>query len=936
MCGISWCFLQAHTVPEQCITSALKYRGPDCACSHDVPAWNGMARLAATVLHMRGADTAAQPLILSDGSLFAWNGEAFSGLPCPSDESDTLALAAKLSARLSALPSGAGLRVDPTDIQRSVLLAVRDVFSSFQGPFAFLLWHSSSQTLVFGRDPVGRRSLLLLRPTSGAGETDWLTASPVQQQEEDMMHSAQLPATAFDSFILTSTGPVDSSPVDAWACHEIEPSGVHGLCMQAPSAEPWTTRKWRLCRLPWRVASRLPPLPLLSGTALSFPAADVDPTLSLSSLALLHHLGQAVRVRVQTIAAGHTTVQQMHKSVVYDASASPATIMEALSELGVSYPSAGDRPTTPLPANATHALLRHMGQDPADACMHVHGTGASVAVLFSGGLDSMILARLAHEYTPADQPIDLINVDFSADRRSPDRLAAWAGLRALQSSCPGRVWQFICADDSLEDALQPARAERCLRLTKPRTSVMDFNIGTALWTAAQGVGFVDMIVQTSEDGRSVQAHVAVEPAATSAGDAQGATAGSAPSLRYGSARTDAGLSDKYRLSDFQVEHGRGCGGSAPPSLAHPFSGLRGACSVDELNTAIRHSVAGDAEAYKMLEVQVQRLTASHSAAVLSFNESMHLNEEQPTRPAASAPMKPSISGGGKPADRSCQALHKGKPCLGMSGGKCVRGMCKQCCVRAQQGVGQGRWDGAGVGPGDEVECPVHKPAARGTAAEVAQSAASSSASATGPPDPTAPRRVRVLIRSSARAVLVGIGADEYMAGYGRHRTAFQGNEDSVGPAGWSRLASELELDTTRLWLRNLGRDDRLVSDSGREMRSPFLDENFTAFLATLPLPFIADLRLPHGVGDKRILRGAAYLLGLTEASVLVKRAIHFGSRIAKAANVTAFGSNRKANRASGGRGGADSLSPELAACMRSVGVSESTSLAEQHGGKCEE
>lgn len=63
-------------------------------------------------------------------------------------------------------------------------------------------------------------------------------------------------------------------------------------------------------------------------------------------------------------------------------------------------------------------------------------------------------------------------------------------------------------------------------------------------------------------------------------------------------------------------------------------------------------------------------------------------------------------------------------------------------------------------------------------------------------------------RSKARVVLLGHGADELFGGYGRHRTAFRAR-------GWQGLGDELALDLRRLWLRNLGRDDRLVADHGR-------------------------------------------------------------------------------------------------------------------------
>ena len=66
-------------------------------------------------------------------------------------------------------------------------------------------------------------------------------------------------------------------------------------------------------------------------------------------------------------------------------------------------------------------------------------------------------------------------------------------------------------------------------------------------------------------------------------------------------------------------------------------------------------------------------------------------------------------------------------------------------------------------------------------------------------------------------LLLGMGADEQMAGYGRHRTIFR-------KEGWAGLAGELQGEHERLWLRNLGRDDRVVSDLGREPRHPYLDE----------------------------------------------------------------------------------------------------------------
>lgn len=51
--------------------------------------------------------------------------------------------------------------------------------------------------------------------------------------------------------------------------------------------------------------------------------------------------------------------------------------------------------------------------------------------------------------------------------------------------------------------------------------------------------------------------------------------------------------------------------------------------------------------------------------------------------------------------------------------------------------------------------------------------------------------------------------------------------------------------------------------------------------------------MEQGFGDKRILRDAAKLIGLKGCTELVKRAIQFGTLIAKHTNVLHHGSNRK-------------------------------------------
>ncbi|KAI0428629.1 asparagine synthase-domain-containing protein [Xylaria sp. FL1042] len=134
------------------------------------------------------------------------------------------------------------------------------------------------------------------------------------------------------------------------------------------------------------------------------------------------------------------------------------------------------------------------------------------------------------------------------------------------------------------------------------------------------------------------------------------------------------------------------------------------------------------------------------------------------------------------------------------------------------------------------------------------------------------------IRTSARVLLSGLGADELFGGYGRHEVAFKRN-------GYSGLIDELQLDVSRIGQRNLGRDDRIMAHWGREVRFPYLDEEFVKFAISSPVWEKCDFENPYhpAVIDpaKRILRLLADQLGLPITARQKKKAIQFGSRTAK-------------------------------------------------------
>jgi hypothetical protein len=71
-----------------------------------------------------------------------------------------------------------------------------------------------------------------------------------------------------------------------------------------------------------------------------------------------------------------------------------------------------------------------------------------------------------------------------------------------------------------------------------------------------------------------------------------------------------------------------------------------------------------------------------------------------------------------------------------------------------------------------------------------------------------------------------MGADELFGGYRKHRTA-------LNVEGWNGLRNELQLDLSRISTRNLGRDNRIISDHGCQGRLPYLDESIVSYVSSL-------------------------------------------------------------------------------------------------------
>lgn len=149
--------------------------------------------------------------------------------------------------------------------------------------------------------------------------------------------------------------------------------------------------------------------------------------------------------------------------------------------------------------------------------------------------------------------------------------------------------------------------------------------------------------------------------------------------------------------------------------------------------------------------------------------------------------------------------------------------------------------------------------------------------------------------SAGKVLFSGLGADELFGGYSRHENIFNDIQEDTASFrdNFNELSESLIHDIKIIYERNLGRDDRVISCWGKELRYPYLDNSVINFSVNEVEPD-HKVRFTWGTqktkkGEKRIkiysrkhiLRQLAHKMGLSMAAEEMKRAIQFGARSAK-------------------------------------------------------
>ncbi|KAL4896712.1 asparagine synthase-domain-containing protein [Aspergillus ambiguus] len=441
MCGIFFSLgVSQPVLPTQETCSLLRNRGPDnfqeCTVHHDVNVEHAGARrtcpialtFVSTVLSMRGDCLLSQPIVdTTSQSVLCWNGDAWrtAGEPIQGNDAELifhlLLQAARPSSPVPGLPQDSRQRV-------------ADVISGISGAFAFVFYDAVNSHLYFGRDCLGRRSLL----------------------EGFDAHGALKICSLCDGTLSTHFEEVDTNGVQM-----IDLS--HSI-LQNTHESPTNTfifNKSSIQMLPWeRLGSHTPhlknPIPLMNKSLPESTPPQLN-TQSSSVKTLEQKLCESLAVRIQNVREppGFTAKRN-----------------------------------------------------------------AKTAVLFSGGLDCTLLARLSHELLPSNETIDLLNVAFENPRVAaaaaaaakkdrpatassipetsvyescPDRITGRAAFAELQGVCPNRNWRFVAINIPYEETV--AHRDTVKRLMRPHNTEMDLSIACALYFAARGQGMAIDSVQ---------------------------------------------------------------------------------------------------------------------------------------------------------------------------------------------------------------------------------------------------------------------------------------------------------------------------------------------------------------------------------------------------------------------------------------------------------
>ena len=226
MCGI-WVSIrskeQSDTQPSDECACLLQRRGPDSQRVHK----HHPITFLSTVLSLRGDDNGvhAQPLVDDNQSVLCWNGEAWkiAGEEVRGNDTEVvfgLFLRAVSSSSSSLLECGGNHTTTAADDrgghdtgQATTIRRFSRAIGTISGPFAFVFYDALHSLLFYGRDCLGRRSLLH-RYDDGNNLTICSVCDGDDFEEIDGLHVVDLSSNNHDHTCIPWTRPGEEEEDD--------------------------------------------------------------------------------------------------------------------------------------------------------------------------------------------------------------------------------------------------------------------------------------------------------------------------------------------------------------------------------------------------------------------------------------------------------------------------------------------------------------------------------------------------------------------------------------------------------------------------------------------------------------------------------------------------------------------------------------------------